>query len=73
LPTAHRLIAANGSVIPLEGETKVRFKIAGKEQTVLAVVTKAVHEFILGIDFLTDEGCKWDFGAARVKLTGSTA
>jgi len=58
LPTAHRLIVANGSVIPLEGDTKVRFKIAGKEQTVLAVVTKVVHEFILGIDFLTEFGCQ---------------
>jgi len=40
------------------GEAKVCFNIAGNEQFVLAVVTKAVHKFILGIDFLTDEGCK---------------
>jgi len=33
-------------------------KIAGKEQTVLEVVTKAVHEFILSSDFLTEvQGC----------------
>jgi len=47
LTTAHRFIEANQSVIPPEGETE----IVGNEQTVVAVVTKAVHEFILSIDF----------------------
>lgn len=59
-----------GTNIPLLGEFKVRFEIASKEQTVIAVVIKEVHEFILGIDFLTDEGCWWDFGDVRVQLCG---
>ena len=37
----------------------------------LAVVTKVVHEFILGTDFLTEVGCKCDFGAARVQFNGN--
>jgi len=33
------------------------------------VVTKAIHEFILGIDFLTDEKCQWDFGDTDLHFT----
>ena len=51
--TTSLLLAANGTHIPLLGEFKVHFEIAGKEQTVIAVVTKVVHEFIPGIDFLS--------------------
>jgi len=50
----HTLRATNGTVIPLEGESKVTFYIGDKEFSVYAVVTKAVHKFILGIDFLTE-------------------
>jgi len=60
---------ANRTNTRLLGEYKVRFKVAGEEQTVHAVITKAVHEFILGTDFLSDEDCQWDFGAARAQLS----
>jgi len=45
----------------------MHFRIAGKEWTVF---TKEVREFILRIDFLSAEGCCWDFGAARIQLGG---
>ena len=53
LPTSNTLLAANGSTITMEGECKILFQVAGKDFTAYAVVTRAVHEFILGIDFLT--------------------
>ena len=73
-PTMHAL-AANGTPIPLEGEYKVHFTFGGKEFSVYAVVTKSVHEFILGIDFLNEKACRWDFGTGRAndRLLGTFA
>ena len=56
-PTTHTLLATNGTSIPLEGEYNVHFWVAGKEFNICAVVTKSVHEFILGIDFLSENAC----------------
>jgi len=39
-----------------------------KSPVMQSTVPKAAHEFILGIDFLTDKGCLWDFRAAHVQL-----
>ena len=66
-PTLHMLRATSGSTIPLEGIAKVTFHFGTQEFTVFAVVTKAVHELILGIDFLTDN-CRWKFGAGQIQL-----
>jgi len=65
---SNTLLAANGSSIPLEGECKISFQIAGKNFTIYAVLTRAVHEFILGINFLTRNVCHWDFKAGKILL-----
>jgi len=54
--------------IPLTGELKVRFKVAGKEQFVFVAVTEAVNDFILGINFLSDKRCQWDFFSSCILL-----
>jgi len=66
--TANTLLAANGPAIPLEGECKIPFQVGGKEFSVYAVVTKAVQGFILGIDFLMENECQWDFRASGILL-----
>ena len=65
------LLAANGTQIPLLGELEVKFRVAGKQYSALVVVTEAVDEFILGIDFLSAEACQWDFGDGRLLLGDS--
>jgi len=67
-PTTHTLLAANGTSIPLEGEYNLHFWVAGREFNTCAVVTKSVHEFILGIDFLSENACRWDFGTVYVLM-----
>jgi len=52
----------------VEGVAKITFRIGSQEFTIFAVVTKAVHELILGIDFLTDNDCHWKFKTGQVKL-----
>ena len=53
-PTLQTLNAANGTPIPAQRVVKVYFKIGEQKHSVQAVVTKAVHEMILGMDFLID-------------------
>jgi len=67
-PTLQTLTAANGTPIPVEGIVMVQFKIGGRKQFVQAIVTKAVHEMILGIDFLIDADVDWRFSQGKVKL-----
>jgi len=67
-PTLHTLKAANGTPIPVEGVVKVTFKIRTQEHSVHAVVTKVVHEMILGIDFLIDADVDWKFSQGRIKI-----
>ena len=67
-PTLQTLTAANGTPIPVEGIVKVQFKIGGQKQVVQAMVTKAVHEVILGIDFLIDADVDWRFSQGRIRL-----
>jgi len=45
-----------------------RRHVGVKEFSVYAVVTKAVHELILSIDFLTEKDCWWDFRTSRIQL-----
>ena len=67
-PTLHTLRAANGTAIPVEGVAKVTLRIGTQEFTIHAVVTRAVHEMILGIDFLTDADADWRFREGKIKL-----
>jgi len=39
-----------------------------QEFTVYTVVMTAVHDLILVIDFLTDNNCRWEFGAGHIQL-----
>jgi len=64
----YTLLVTNGTPIPLEGEYKVHFWVAGIELTICAVLTKSVHEFILGVDFLSENSCRWDFWTDHVLL-----
>jgi len=67
-PMLQTLTAANGTPIPEEGIVKAQIKIGGHKQFVQALVTKAVHEVILGIDFLIDADVDWRFSQGRIRL-----
>jgi predicted aspartyl protease len=68
--TDHRLYAANGTSIPLSGEATVIFRVDNIELSTKIVVSTAIDEMILGIDFLTANKCRWDFGHSYVELGG---
>ena len=61
-----KLFAANGTSIPLIGATSLKFTIDGHPLVVKAVVTDALEELILGVDWLSANRCVWDFSRATL-------
>ena len=61
-PTEHRLFAANGTAIPLVGQVTLNFTVDGGQCTADLAVTEAIDEMVLGVDWLTQNRCRWDFG-----------
>ena len=68
--TALKLHAVNGSAIPLIGAAVISFEMNGCQASANVVVTDALDEFILGIDLLSTNCCRWEFGAAKLYLNG---
>jgi len=59
--------------LPLLGELNVIFKVADHEHAVLVAVTEAVNEYILGINFLSEQCCEWDFDVRAIWRSGVSA
>lgn len=64
------LHAANGTVIPILGVTRLNIDIKGLQITTDFVVTEALEELILGVDWLTTNRCQWNFNTATLLLHG---
>jgi len=68
--TSIKLYAANGTEIPVLGAVKLTFEIESHPITADLLVSEAIEELILGIDWLSDHGCMWDFGSAKLTFHG---
>jgi predicted aspartyl protease len=62
-----KLYAANGTDIPLLETVKIPIVIDGYSTTAQVVVSD-VDELILGMDWLTTQGCVWDFKKATLNI-----
>ena len=69
-PTEEKLSTADGTDLPLLGETVVHFSIAGFSTSCRVVVTEAVTDLILGIEWLQRNQCVWDFGSNSFTIKG---
>ena len=69
-PTTQTLTAANGTKIPVIGQVTVKFKVAGCCCSAKLLVSEVLDEFILGIDWLSQMQCRWDFGCGQLELEG---
>jgi predicted aspartyl protease len=72
-PTSQRLFAANGTPVALVGQTVVNINVNGVLITVEVVVSEAVDELILGVPFLRQHACQWDFETSRLSIDGRAA
>ena len=70
-PTTEKLYTANGSELPLLGEIDLHFRINDIWSSVRVVVSEAVNDLILGIDWLRDNHCIWDFGKGTFEVKGT--
>ena len=59
--TDAKLVAANGTKIPLLGKVKLQVTTDGFSSDVTFLVSENVSEMILGIDWLNQEDCEWSF------------
>jgi hypothetical protein len=63
-----KLYAANGTDIPLLGSVEIPIIIEGYDTTVMVVVSEVLDELMQGVDWLTKEGCVWDFKKAVLNI-----
>ena len=54
------------------GTMNLVFEIEGKHLSAAVAVTDAIDELILGIDWLTQEQCNWNFAESKLTLHGHT-
>ena len=69
-PTNEKLSTADGTDIPLLGETTIYFSVSGLETSCRVVVTNVLTELILGMDWLQRNQCIWDFGSSSFVIKG---
>jgi predicted aspartyl protease len=60
-PTQQREFAANGTEIPILGLVRLRFDLGQIRTAATFLVSEAIEEMMLGIDWLTEHSCQWQF------------
>ncbi len=68
--TQQRLFAANGSEVPVKGRAKLRLTVHGVQTELYALVSEAVEDMILGMDWLSVHDVQWDFLKGAIRLNG---
>ena len=71
-PTNERLYTADGAELPLLGGIKLNFRVQKTWTSVLVVVSEAINDLILGIDWLTENKCVWDLGNRTFEVKGTS-
>jgi len=65
-----KVYAANGTTIPVLGTTNVNFEVAGVPVYCRFLVSDAVDEPMLSIDWLEANDCAWDFVRGTIRIAG---
>ena len=65
-PTDIHIFAANGTPIPVMGTVTLGFQVDGVPTNCNFLVSDAVDEPMLGIDWLQENNCHWDFVRQQV-------
>ena len=69
-PTREKLSTADGTDVPLLGETTIEFLVSGFQTKCRVVVSEVIDELILGIEWLQTNQCVWDFGSNSFAIEG---
>ena len=69
-PTSQHVWAANDTPIRISGEAQLPFVLNGKSLLTPVLISEDVEEVMLGIDWLEDHGCVWDFRSRKLMIDG---
>jgi len=69
-PSAQRLLAANGTQIPVLGCTTLNAQIGSQFIDIDGLVSEHVSDVMLGIDWLQANAVTWDFARSEILLNG---
>jgi transposase InsO family protein len=69
-PCNQTLKAANGTAIPILGETEISLEIGTVIITARCLVSEHVSEILLGLSFLEENECIWDFARRLLAIKG---
>ena len=72
-PSTQHIWAANNTPISIEGEVQLPFLLQGRCLWTTALVSEDVEEVMLGIDWLEQYGCVWDFRNGNLRINGQPA
>ena len=64
--TWYILSAANGTDLPVDGDTDIYFTIQDQTMAINVSVCPVIDELILGSDWLSHHKCRWDFGEGTI-------
>ena len=68
--TSHALTAANGTEIPLLGEVTLPMQVGRYRTNITGLVSEHVAEVMIGIEWMTANKLKWEFGEKQVLIAG---
>ena len=69
-PTDVKLFTANDSEIKMLGKTCLKFSVGRVPTSADLIVTDKVTEFLLGVDFMCANDCKWLVSNGRILIPG---
>ena len=69
-PTTQKLNAANGSEIEIEGETVLDIYVEDIKIKTRCLVSNYVDEIMLGLRWLEDNKCMWNFASRTISIQG---
>ena len=68
--TATKLLAANGTDIPVAGWATVKGSIGSTQITITGLVSEHMTEIMLGFDWLEKQGAQWNFVDGKITIEG---
>jgi predicted aspartyl protease len=63
-------VAANGTNISVRGRAVVQFSVGNLKLSADVLVSDSVEEFLLGLNWLRENGCLWNFATSTITIRG---
>ena len=72
-PTTHRMWAANGTEVQLDGEATITFEMEGRRLDTEALISPDIEEPMIGAEWMKAHRCLWDFRGSELYIDGQAA